>query len=147
MQAARKQHSNGINISDAIITSSFNNNNNEKFKFVIHACAPWKTQEQDDDNVKKLLRTTYKNVFDIAMKTKNIESIAIPALGCGVNLIDPTISALEALNAMKDITENNENNIDDGRKETFLNVEFWLLDYLAYNQFNEIVSPNVCKIE
>ena len=144
MQAARKQHSNGINISDAIITSSFNNN--EKFKFVIHACSPWKTQEQDYDNVKKLLRTTYKNVFDIAMKTKNIESIAIPALGCGVNLIDPSISALEALNAMKDIIiENNENNIDDGRKETFLNVEFWLLDYLAYNQFNEIVSPKCVK--
>ena len=132
-----------VSIYRIIITSSFNNNNNEKFKFVIHACSPWK--EQDDDNVKKLLRTTYKNVFDIAMKTKNIESIAIPALGCGVNLIDPTISALEALNAMKDIIENNENNIDDGRKETFLNVEFWLLDYLAYNQFNEIVSPKCVK--
>ena len=40
---------------------------------------------------------------NLTLAEKNIKSIAIPALGCGVNLIDPVTSARAALNAIIDI--------------------------------------------
>ena len=112
----------------------------DKFKFVIHACSPWKTQEKDDINVKKLLKSAYKNALYLAMKTKNIKSVAIPALGCGVNLIDPVTSARAALNAIIDIE--NETIGNDEQEEILLIMDFWLLDHDVYDAFS---SEFACK--
>ena len=89
------------------MTSSFNHfehtDKKKKFAFVIHACAPWKTQENSNDEIMPLLTETYKNALRLGIKTRSISSMALPALGCGVNLIDPTTSALAAFHALTEL--------------------------------------------
>ena len=149
MQAARKQHPSGISVGSALVTSSFNfeqDKEKKKFAFVIHACAPWKTQENTNDEIKSLLTETYKNALRLGIKTRNIDSMALPALGCGVNLIDPSTSALAAFHALaelddveicsKHLVQQHTSNNDFDKKT--LRVDFWMLDHLAHEAFADV---------
>ena len=143
MQACKKQHPSGISVGSALVTSSFNTDKEKKkFAFVIHACAPWKTQENSNDEIMPLLTETYKNALRLGIKTRSISSMALPALGCGVNLIDPTTSALAAFHALteldikicsKNLVYQHATNNDFDKKT--LRVDFWMLDYLAHEAF------------
>lgn len=155
MQAARKQNPSGISVGSAIVTSSFNNfkqctdEEQKKFAFVIHACAPWKTQENSHDEVKSLLTETYKNALRLGIKTRNIASVALPALGCGVNLVDPSVSALAAFHAISELDieacsnnsiqqKTSNNNFD----ERLLRIDFWILDHLAHEAFTGVFGSS-----
>ena len=93
-----------------------------------------------------MLTETYKNALRLGIKTRNIDSMALPALGCGVNLIDPSTSALAAFHALaelddveicsKHLVQQHTSNNDFDKKT--LRVDFWMLDHLAHEAFADV---------
>eukprot|EP00505_MAST-04D_sp_SCG-Rhode-Island_P003036 Stramenopile-MAST_4_protein_3036 len=139
VQACRRQHPNGLSVGEATITSSFREEG--KFKFVIHVCTPWVSEISDPDN--DLLIRAYLNVLHLAHRTNHIDSVAIPALGSGVNLVSPKVTASCAFAALTRFRESE----DVAYLSERMRVEFYLLDPRVHRAFAGVFpDESVCSV-
>ena len=127
VQACQRRHPQGLSVGQAAITSSFREG--DGFKFVIHACTPWVSEVSESSD--RLLIDAYANVLKIAQTTKNIKSVAIPALGSGVNLVSPEVTAACAFKALAMFR-------DAESSANGLQVEFHLMDQTAHGAFVDV---------